>query len=123
MAYYFGRTPDDLLGSSPQYFYALRRNDDGELFLVRSDQLIDKDTYEINRPGAPADDFEDFEAGVDFFDAIDENHDLVYKNLKYPQYKWDNRAGFYYIDAQGNFVQRLFSGYEYPTGVSSDDNN
>jgi hypothetical protein len=119
MAYYFGRTPDDLLGNSPQYFYALRRNDDGELFLVRSDQLIDKDAYEINTPGAPSDDFQDFEAGVDFFDAIDANHDLQYKNLKYPQYRWDSRAGFYYVDSEGNFVQRLFSGYEYPEGVSS----
>jgi cytochrome oxidase Cu insertion factor (SCO1/SenC/PrrC family) len=119
---YFGRTPNELLGSSPQYFYALRRNDDGELFLVRSDQLIDKDAYYINIEGPPEDNFEDFEAGVDFFDAIDDNHELIYKNLRYPQYRWDNRAGFYFVDANGNFVQRLFSGYDYPTGVSSDDN-
>ena len=117
--YYFGKTPEGILGDSPQYFYALRRNDDGELFLVRSDQLMDKDSYDINLPGNPADNFEDFEAGVDFFDAIDDNHDLIYKNLKYPQYKWDNRSIFYYVDSQGNLVQRLFSGYSYPSGISS----
>jgi hypothetical protein len=119
MAYYFGRTPDNILGNSPQYFYALRRNDDGELFLVRSDQLTDKDSYEINIPGPTGDNFDDFEAGIDFFDGIDENHDIVYPNLKYPQYKWDGRAAFYYIDDEGNFIQRLFGGYDYPQGISS----
>jgi hypothetical protein len=118
-AYYFGRTPDDVLGPSPQYFYALRRNMDGELFLVRSDQLIDKASYDINTPGAPSGNFDDFEAGIDFFDGIDDEHEELFANLKYPQYRWDSRAAFYYIDEEGVFVQRLFSGYEYPEGVSS----
>lgn len=119
MAYYFGRTPDNILGNSPQYFFALRRNDDGELFLVRSDQLTDKSAYEINIAGRPENNFEDFEAGVDFFDGIDDNHNANYPNMKYPQYRWDGRAAFYYIDEEGNFVQRLFSGYDYPEGISS----
>lgn len=119
MAFYFGRTPDDILGNSPQFFFALRRNDDGELFLVRSDQLTDKSSYEINVAGRPENNFEDFEAGVDFFDGIDDNHDVNYANLKYPQYRWDARAAFYYVDEEGNFVQRLFSGYDYPEGISS----
>jgi len=119
--YYFGRTPDNILGNSPQYFYALRRNDDGELFLVRSDQLIDKDSYDINIPGTPENNFEDFEAGIDYYDGIDEEHEIVFPNLKYPQYKWDSRAAFYYVNGEGQFVQRLFSGYEYPEGVSSDE--
>ena len=118
-AYYFGRTPDDVLGPSPQYFYALRRNMYGELFLVRSDQLIDKASYDINTPGAPSGNFDDFEAGIDFFDGIDDEHEELFANLKYPQYRWDSRAAFYYIDEEGVFVQRLFSGYEYPEGVSS----
>ena len=42
--YYLGQSPDEALGDSPRYWYALRRNDDGELFLLRSDQLKDKDT-------------------------------------------------------------------------------
>lgn len=119
MAYYFGRTPDNILGNSPQYFYALRRNEDGELFLVRSDQLTDKAAYEINIAGRPENNFEDFEAGIDFFDGIDDDHNQNYPNLKYPQYRWDGRAAFYYIDEEGNFVQRLFSGYDYPEGISS----
>jgi hypothetical protein len=117
--YYFGRTPDDILGTSPQYFYALRRNDDGELFLVRSDQLTDKSSYEINIPGPTEDNFDDFEAGIDYLDGISEEHEPIFANLKYPQYRWDGRAAFYYVDEEGNFVQRLFSGYDYPEGISS----
>ena len=31
--YYLGRSPEDTLGDSPRYWYALRRNEDGELFI------------------------------------------------------------------------------------------
>lgn len=117
--YYLGRTPEDVLGNSPRYWYALRRNDDGELFLVRSDQIADNDSYILNNPGPVEENFEDFEAGVDFLDGIDDDHDAVYDNLVYPQYRWDNRAMFYYVDSEGNFVQRLNKGYSYPEGISS----
>lgn len=118
---YLGRTPADILGNSPQYFYALRRNDDGELFFIRSDQLTDNDTVEINLPGAPEDNFDDFEAGVDFFEGRDDNHDKVYLNMKYTQYRWDNRSMLYYIDEDGRLAQRINKTYTYPVGVSSDE--
>lgn len=117
--YYFGRTPIETLGDSPRYWYALRRNDDGELFLVRSDQLTDKDSYEINIPGAPGGNFEDFEAGIDFFEGVDEDHQLQYANMFYTQYRWDDRSIFYYIDDEGRLAQRINVGYEYPEGISS----
>ncbi len=116
---YFGRTPADILGNSPQYFYALRRNDDGELYFVRSDQLTDNDTVVINNPGASSDNFDDFEAGVDYFEGIDEEHNIVFANMKYPQYRWDNRSILYYVDDEGRLVQRINKTYEYPSGVSS----
>lgn len=117
--YYFGRTPIETLGDSPRYWYALRRNDDGELFLVRSDQLTDKDSYEINIPGAPQGNFEDFEAGIDFFEGVDEDHQLQYANMFYTQYRWDDRGIFYYVDDEGRLAQRINVGYEYPDGISS----
>ena len=43
--YYLGRDPVETLGQSPRYWYALRRNDDGELYIVRSDQVSDKEAY------------------------------------------------------------------------------
>lgn len=117
--YYFGRSPTESLGDSPRYWYALRRNEDGELFLVRSDQLTDLDSYELNIPGPVTEDFEDFEPGIDFLEGIDQNHELEYDNLFYPQYKWDDRSLFYYVDDNGMFVLRINRGYNYPTGISS----
>lgn len=118
-AYYLGITPSESLGESPRYWYALRRNEDGELFLVRSDQIIDKDSYQLNIPGPPAEDFDDFEVGVDYFDGINEEHELIDENMYYPQYKWDDRSLFYYVDSEGSFTIRVNRGYSYPTGISS----
>jgi hypothetical protein len=117
--YYIGTSPEDALGDSPRYFYAIRRNSDGELFLVRSDQLKDKDTIEVNTPGSPGENFEDFEPGVDYFEGIQNNHELAFDNLKYTQYRWDNRSILYYIDNEGQLVQRINYSYDYPTGISS----
>lgn len=117
--YYLGTSPDQVLGDSPRYFYALRRNTDGELFFVRSDQLTDSDDIELNIPGAAEETFQDFEAGVDYFDGIDTDHEILNDNLKYPQYKWDNRSLFFYIDNQGQLVIRINRGYTYPDGISS----
>jgi hypothetical protein len=117
--YYLGTTPTESLGDSPRYWYALRRNDDGELFLVRSDQIIDRDAYELNIPGPPEEDFDNFVAGVDYFEGINVEHELVDENMRYPQYKWDGRSLFYYVDNEGMFVIRINKGYEYPDGISS----
>ena len=99
--YYVGTSPDVALGDSPNYFYAIRRNDDGELFLVRSDQLRDKDSITINEPGAPNQNFEDLEPGIDYFDGIQANHEPAFDNIKYPQYRWDDRSILYYVDDEG----------------------
>lgn len=117
--YYLGTTPVEGLGDSPRYWYALRRNIDGELFLVRSDQITDLDAYELNIPGPPEEDFDDFEAGVDYFDGIDQNHNKLNDNLFYPQYRYDNRSLFYYVDNEGMFTQRINRGFAYPQGISS----
>jgi len=117
--YYLGTSPDEALGDSPRYWYALRRNEDGELFLLRSDQLKDKDSIELNMPGDPAENFEDFEPGVDYFEGIAADHEVEYANLTWTQYRWDNRSTLYYIDSEGRLVQRINQGYTYPTGHSS----
>ena len=117
--YYLGQSPDEALGDSPRYWYALRRNEDGELFLLRSDQLKDKNSIELNLPGNPAETFEDFEPGVDYFEGITADHEIEYDNLVWTQYRWDNRNILYYIDNQGRLTQRINQGYTYPTGHSS----
>jgi hypothetical protein len=117
--YYLGRDPVETLGDSPRYWYALRRNEDGELFIVRSDQVTDKDSYSINIPGDPTENFEDFEPGVDFLDGTKADHEPEYENMYYTQYRWDDRSIFYYVDGQGMLVQRINQGYSYPNGISS----
>ena len=118
-SYYLGTTPSESLGDSPRYWYALRRNEDGELFLVRSDQITDLDAYELNIPGPPEEDFDNFVAGTDYLEGIDLTHELVDENMFYPQDRWDNRSLFYYIDNEGMFIVRINRGYSYPTGISS----
>jgi hypothetical protein len=117
--YYLGTTPTEGLGNSPRYWYALRRNEDGELFLVRSDQIIDRDAYELNIPGPPEEDFDNFVVGTDYLDGIDVEHEPVKENMFYPQYRWDDRSLFYYVDDEGMFVVRINKGYAYPNGISS----
>jgi len=117
--YYLGTTPSQSLGDSPRYWYALRRTEDGELYFLRSDQLKDKDSVEINIPGDPAENFEDFEPGVDFFEGISADQEIEYANLIWTQYRWDNRNVLYYIDNEGRLTQRINQGYVYPVGISS----
>lgn len=117
--YYIGQTPDESLGDSQRYFYGIRRNDDGEVFLKRSDQFRDKTAIEINSIGDPSENFEQFEPGIDYIDGITEDHEVEYDNLLYTQYRWDNRNIFYYIDDDGQLIQRIGFSYDYPTGISS----
>lgn len=120
--YYLGAsrpTIEQVLGDNPRFFYALRRNDDGELYFVRVDQLFGKDIIEVNSPGEIGENIPDFEQGFDFFEGIDVDHNIVYENLQLPQYRWDSILFFYYIDEQGQFVARINQSYTYPDQVSS----
>jgi len=122
MAYYIGVTPKDVLdGFVKRFFYALRRNDDGELFLIVVDQLNAATDQEvvINEVGVADGNFLDFEEGIDFLEGLDANHDRVYANLRYPQMRWDGRRILYYVDpVDGQFVQVVGKGYVYPENIS-----
>ena len=121
MSYYIGTSPTDVIGSFiKRYFYGMRRNDDGELFLIVADQLAgNQDSVTINELGIAEDNFLDFEEGIDFLDGIDANHNIVYKNLRYQQIRWDDRSLVYYVEPNtGQFVQRVTETYVYPDGIS-----
>jgi hypothetical protein len=118
--HYLGVDPNTRLGGTPRFFYGIRKNENGSLFLVRSDQYKEADTIEINNPGDDIENYNEFEVGVDFFEGIDVTHNAVYENLKYVQYKWDDRAIFYYVDDEGQLVARVNNGYTYTPGVSED---
>jgi hypothetical protein len=123
MSYYIGNNPQDVLnGFIKRYYYGLRRNDDGELYLVRIDQLQggDQNVAVINDLGVSEDNFPDFEEGIDYLDGIDQDHNIVYPNLRYPQIKWDGRSLEYYIDSEtGFFIQKVSEGHEYNDDIAT----
>ena len=123
MSYYIGTTPAEVAaGFIKRYFYGLRRNEDGELFLVVLDQLRGGDTNVVivNDLGIASENYPDFEEGIDFLDGIDVDHNQIYPNLRYQQFKWENRSLLYYIEQEtGFFVQRISEAYDYQTNVSS----
>jgi len=118
--YYLGTDPLTRLGDTPRFFYGIRKNENGSLFLQRNDQMRSNDSIEINRVGDETENFNGFEIGVDFYEGIDVNHNVEYQNLKYQQYRWDDRAIFYYIDDEGQLVARINNGYTYDEGSSEE---
>jgi hypothetical protein len=41
----------------------------------------------------------------------------VYDNLKWEQYRWDNRSLLYYVNDNGELIVRINQTYVYPTGI------
>jgi len=117
--YFFGRTKEEQIGTSPQYFYGLRRNDDGELFLARVNQLSRVDSLQVNGDGDIANNYENFEVGTDFYENRDVYHNIVFSNLIYEQYRWDDRSMYYYVNTSGDLTARINTKYSYPTGISA----
>lgn len=119
MTYYIGSTPQDIISTfqGARYFYGLRRTNEGELYFARIDQVLGNDSIEINNPGDPIENFNEFELSTDFFDGRNQDHTVEYANLKYEQFRWDDRSMYYYIDEEGRLVARINAGYTYPEGV------
>ena len=122
--YYVGNNPDQLIQQlgETRYLYALRRDEQGYLYLYKTDQLAgNDDTFQVNKIGDdPTKDFTDFEFGVDFFDGRLDNHEIdpTIANINWEQYRWDSRNIFYYINNNGEFVVRVNQPYDYPPELS-----
>jgi hypothetical protein len=102
---YVGTTPGQLGNELDyRYFYGLRRTDEGTLFLGKLDHLSNSDSLTINQPGLEEDNFTNFSEGQDFFEGRDIQHDLVFKNLEYEQFLWDNKNVYYYINSNGELI-------------------
>lgn len=121
MSNYIGQTPDQILaGISDRYFYGLRRTDNGELFLGKVDALKKTDTLTINNPGDPVNNYPNYEEGQDFFEGRDVYHNIVYENLNYEQFRWDNRNLLYYINNEGELILKINQSHTYDDNSSSD---
>lgn len=118
--YSFGRDVEGILGGNPRYFYGLRRTDNGELFLSKVDQTSPTDSVQINVPGDPAENYNDFQVGQDFSEGRDVYHNKVFENLNYEQYRWDDRSVYYYVNDEGELVVRINQKYTYDENSSSD---
>jgi hypothetical protein len=55
--------------------------------------------------------------GLDFLNGRAVNRELVYANLKYEQYRWDDRLLSYYIDEDGNLAVLVGEDRTYPADV------
>ena len=112
MADYVGANVNQVIeGLGPRYFYGLRKLDDGTVYLATVDQLSQTDQITINIPGEVSENYEGFDFGQDFFEGRDVNHEKVFENLKYEQYRWDYQKINYYINDEGNLVARLNQPY------------
>ena len=103
-----------------RYFYALRRDDDGQMFIAKVDVASPTDAVAINKPGGTVDNFPDFQDGADFFEGRNPNHNLVYDNLNFEQMRWDDKNIYYFINDEGEFVLRINTPYTYTSGISDD---
>ena len=103
---------------NPRYFYALARQDggtqDGQIYFYKIDQLTSSASLVLNVPGTTANNFENFEYGVDYFDGrLAADHSRPYPNLVFDQYRWDNKNCYYYLDSTGELVVRINQTYTY----------
>ena len=121
MTYYVGNeyNLNDLLGDgNPRFFYGIRRQDggtnDGTLYFEKVDQLTSSNTMILNVPGSTANNFENFEYGIDFFDGrLATDHSRPYPNLYFDQYRFDSKNCYYYINSNGELVVRINQLYTY----------
>ena len=75
------------------------------------------DSITINLPGDPAEDYVEFDYGVDYLDNVATDHSIQFENLFFSQYRWDNRSMLYYLAEDGSLVVRIGQNYVYPTGI------
>ena len=97
-----------------RFFYGLRRTEQGELYMVKSDLLRLEDGVQLNRPGNVDENYNNWRRGEDFFEGRDQQHRKVYPNLVYEQYKWDGRNVFYYVNSEGELVLKVNEAHTYP---------
>lgn len=122
MSHYIGSSPNDIFRDiDNRFFYAIRRNDSGELFLAKIDQSKPGETITLQRGGISSESFQNFDQGQDFFEGRDVYHEIVYDELRYEQFKWDNRDIFFYVDADGYFTIKVNENHTYDDNASSTD--
>lgn len=121
MSNYVGISPELIYGAvENRFFYGMRRTDQGELFIGKVDQTKKDASVAVNKPGDPADNFPNFQEGQDFYEGRNVNHVLVYQNLTYEQFRWDDRNITYFVNEEGELVARINRNFTYDENSSSE---
>ncbi len=122
-ANYLGQNPDQMVAAiQNRFLYGLRRTEQGELFLGKLDQMDANSSLQVNKPGDNTNDYDNFEEGSDLYEGRDVNHVLVYSNLNYEQYRWQDKNIWYYVNSDGELVASVNKKIIYDDGSSSDGN-
>lgn len=122
-ANYLGQNPDQMVAAiQNRFLYGLRRTEQGELFFGKLDQMDANSSIQINKPGDNSNDYDNFEEGSDLYEGRDVNHVLVYSNLNYEQYRWQDKNIWYYVNSDGELVASVNKKVDYDDGSSSAGN-
>jgi len=109
--YILGKSVEEYNNPSVTYLYALRRTEDGDLYMLKSN-IDSRSTFSIEffgDDGIPTA-FSDFEfPGDDYFEGRGTDHELLYDSadVKYEQWKWVDRTQSYYIDNNGYLILNI----------------
>jgi hypothetical protein len=99
--YILGGTSDN----GAYYFYALRRDDEGNLFIRRDDVSGDTVSPDIFGGDKPAE-FDGAFIDYDYDEGRNGDHTLKFTNdqVKYEQWFWDSKLASFYINGNGELV-------------------
>jgi len=102
--YILGKSVAEFNDPSSTFLYALRRTEDGDLYLLKINEN-DGSVIELFGENIP-DAFAEYSLGDDFFEGRGEDHVLDYatSDVKYEQWKFLNSEQTYYIDSDGYFT-------------------
>jgi hypothetical protein len=91
--------------SGAYYFYALRRDDEGNLFIRRDDVANEANSIDVFGLNKPVE-FDGNFIGVDYDAGRNSDHTLenTIEDVKYEQWYWDTKLASFYIDADGELV-------------------
>lgn len=104
--YVVGKTVEEFKNSTDTYLFAIRKTDEGDLYLLKSNISEPQQNVELFGHTIPAE-FQSIDyPGDDYLDGRAEDHTLenTRDDVKYEQWKWVNRTQSYYIDQNGFFT-------------------
>jgi hypothetical protein len=104
--YVLGKSVEDFKNSPGVYLFALRRTEEGDLYLLKVNLNDPNDSAQLFGDDMPVE-FVDYTfPGDDYFDGRNAAKTLEYSldDVKYEQWKWEDSIRSYYVDTDGNLV-------------------